>query len=156
MRLTGSRRAAAVGALAFVLAVAAYGVVAVVQSGGASGDALPRVLGPGPATVRLVVRDSHFAPSRIHVRPHTELTFEVVNRDFINHEFIIGGDDVHVRHENGHEPYHPPVPGEVSIAPHETGVTTYTVHAPGKVLFACHLPGHFAYGMKGTVIVDPA
>ena len=48
------------------------------------------------------------------------------------------------------------MPGEVSIPPHETGVTTYSFHAPGKVLFACHLPGHFAYGMKGYVIVDAA
>ena len=56
----------------------------------------------------------------------------------------------------GHEAYHPPMPGEVSIPPHETGVTTYAVHAPGKVLFACHLPGHFAYGMKGYVIVEDA
>jgi uncharacterized cupredoxin-like copper-binding protein len=80
----------------------------------------------------------------------------VVNHDFINHEFIVGGDEVHTRHEQGHEPWHPPVPGEVSIAPHETGVTTYSFHAPGKVLFACHLPGHFAFGMKGYVIVDAA
>ena len=131
MRLTGSRRAAAVGALAFLLAVTAYGIVGVVRSGGASGDASPRVLGPGPVTVRLVVRDSHFSPSRIHVHPHTELTFEVVNRDFINHEFIIGGDDVHIRHENGHEPYHPPIPGEVSIAPHETGISVALEKAEG-------------------------
>ena len=93
----------------------------VVRSGGASGDASPRVLGPGPVTVRLVVRDSHFSPSRVHVRPHTELTFEVVNRDFLNHEFIIGDDEVHARHEAGHEPYHPPKPGEVSIPPHDDG-----------------------------------
>jgi uncharacterized cupredoxin-like copper-binding protein len=46
------------------------------------------------------------------------------------------------------------VPGEVSVAPHETGVTTYAFHAPGTVLFACHLPGHFAYGMQGSVVVD--
>jgi uncharacterized cupredoxin-like copper-binding protein len=154
MRLTGSRRAAAVGALAFMLAVSAYGVVGIASSGGASGDSSLRVLGPGPVTVRLVVRDSHFSPPRIHVRPHTELTFEVVNRDFLNHEFIIGDEEVHARHEGGHEAYHPPIPGEVSIPPHETGVTTYAVHAPGKVLFACHLPGHFAYGMKGYVIVE--
>src|SRR5205085_2678485 len=81
-------------------------------------------------------------PSRIHVRPHTEVRFEVVNRDFLNHEFIIGGDDVHARHEAGHEAWHPPVPGEVSIAPHTTGATTYAFHAPGKVLFPCHPPGH--------------
>ena len=112
------------------------------------------MLGPGPVTVRLVVRDSHFTPSRVYVRPHTEVTFEVVNRDFLNHEFIIGDADVHARHEAGTEPYHPPKPGEMSIPPHTTGVTTYALHAPGKVLFACHLPGHFAYGMKGYVIVQ--
>ena len=47
MRLTGSRRAAAIGALAFVFAVAAFGVVAVTQSGGASGDASPACSVPG-------------------------------------------------------------------------------------------------------------
>jgi uncharacterized cupredoxin-like copper-binding protein len=154
MRLSGSRRAAALGAIAFMVAVGAYSVVGIASSGGASGDAPPRVLGPGPVTVRLVVRDSHFSPSRITVRPHTELTFEIANRDFLNHEFIIGDAEVHARHEGGHEAYHPPIPGEVSIPPHQTGVTTYAVHAPGKVLFACHLPGHFAYGMKGYVIVE--
>ena len=154
MRVTGSRRVAVGGALAFVLAVATYTVVGIAGSGGASGDGGPTALGPGTVTVRLVVQDSHFTPSRIHVVPHTEVRFVVANHDFINHEFIIGGEDVHVRHEQGHEPWHPPKPGEVSIAPHETGVTTYAFHAPGKVLFACHLPGHFAFGMKGHVIVD--
>ena len=33
---------------------------------------------------------------------------------------------------------------------------SYSFHAPGKVLFACHLPGHFAFGMKGYVVVDDA
>jgi plastocyanin len=156
VKVTGVRRVAVAGALAFVLAVGVFTAFGVAGSGGASGDDGPRVLGPGPVTVRLVVKDSTFSPSRIHVRPHTDVRFEIVNRDFINHEFIIGGEDVHLRHEGGHEPYHPPVPGEVSIPPHETGTTTYSLHAPGRVLFACHLPGHFAYGMKGYVIVDPA
>jgi uncharacterized cupredoxin-like copper-binding protein len=31
--------------------------------------------------------------------------------------------------------------------------TAYTFHTPGVVLFACHLPGHFAYGMVGEVVV---
>lgn len=154
MRVTGSRRVAVVGALALMLAVATATVVGIAGSGGASGDDRPAVLGPGTVTVRLVVQDSRFTPSRIHVLPHTEVRFEVVNHDFLNHEFIIGGNEVHARHEQGHESWHPPVPGEVSIAPHETGVTTYAFHAPGKVLFACHLPGHFAFDMLGYVIVD--
>ncbi len=79
-----------------------------------------------------------------------------MNRDFIHHEFVIGDDVVHDRHETGHEAEHPPVPGEVSVPAHATGVTTYAFHAPGPVLFACHLPGHLAYGMQGTVTVtDP-
>lgn len=156
MRVTGSRRVAAVGALAFMLAVATGAVVGIAGSGGASGADRPAALGPGVVTVRLVVRDSHFSRTRIHVVPHTEVRFIVENHDFLNHEFIIGDDAVHARHEGGHEAWHPPVPGEVSIAPHETGETTYAFHAPGKVLFACHLPGHFAFGMKGYVIVEPA
>jgi uncharacterized cupredoxin-like copper-binding protein len=155
-----------VAACAFFVATVTFAVVTLVSTGGTSsgngpGDA-PPVLGPGPVTVRLVVRDSHFhlpgrrdtSPPRVHVRPHTDVTFVVDNRDFINHEFIIGGPDVHARHESGHEPWHPPVPGEVSIAAHTAGETTYSFHAPGTVLFACHLPGHFAYGMKGYVVVD--
>jgi uncharacterized cupredoxin-like copper-binding protein len=154
MKVTGSRRVAVGGALAFMLAVATYTMVEIAGSGGASGDDRPAALGPGTVTVRLVVQDSHFTPTRIHVVPHTEVRFVVANHDFLNHEFIIGDKSVHTRHEHGHEPWHPPRPGEVSIAPHQTGETTYAFHAPGKVLFACHLPGHFAFGMKGYVIVD--
>jgi uncharacterized cupredoxin-like copper-binding protein len=51
---------------------------------------------------------------------------------------------------------HPPVPGEVSVGPGEIGETFYRFDKPGRYLFACHLPGHFAFGMKGWVIVDPA
>jgi uncharacterized cupredoxin-like copper-binding protein len=141
-------------ACALLVGIVTLAVVTFAGSGGASGDDAPRVLGPGPVTVRLVVRDSKFVPRKIHVTPHTDVRFVVVNRDFINHEFIVGGEDVHTRHEGGHEPWHPAVPGEVSVAPHTTGETTYSFHTPGRVLFACHLPGHFAYGMKGYVIVD--
>ncbi len=154
----GSRAAtrAAVGVIVCVVAVLTW--VAVSGAGSApTARRDPRgALGPGPVTVRLVVRDSHFTPSRIRVVPHTEVRFEIVNRDFIHHEFIIGDDVVHDRHETGHEAEHPPVPGEVSVPAHATGVTTYAFHAPGPVLFACHLPGHLAYGMQGTVVVtDP-
>jgi uncharacterized cupredoxin-like copper-binding protein len=148
--VTGSRRVTAIAALVFV------GLLIIVASGSASARASGnggRALGPGPVTVRIVIDHSRFSPSRIVVRPHTDVRFVVVNRDFLNHEFIIGDASVHARHESGHEARHPSVPGEVSIAPHTTGVTTYTLHSPGTVLFACHLPGHFAYGMKGTVVV---
>ena len=80
----------------------------------------------------------------------------LVNHDPIGHELIVGSDEVHARHANGTEAEHPPRPGEVSVAPGETVETTYTFHGAGAVLYACHLPGHFEYGMKGTVIVTAA
>ena len=94
------------------------GVFAVgVHVGGASGDDGPRVLGPGTGD-REAGRRSTAASRRhaIRVRPHTDVTFEIVNHDLIGHEFIIGDDEVHARHEGGARPYHPPMPGEVSIA----------------------------------------
>jgi uncharacterized cupredoxin-like copper-binding protein len=139
-----------------LVAVGASLAFGVWVSGGASAEDPPAPIGPGAVTVRIVVDDSRFTPARIHVVAHTEVRFEIVNRDIINHEFIVGGDDVHARHEAGHEPWHAPVPGEVSVAPHETGVTTYAFHATGTVVFACHLPGHLDFGMKGVVVVEPA
>ena len=152
----GRGRVVGVGVLGCGLAVATVAALGVVSAVSASGNGQPHALGPGPVTVRLEVRDSRFTPSRIQVVPHTEVRFEVVNHDFISHELIIGADAVHARHEQGHEASHPPIPGEVSVAPHTTGVTTYSFHAPGSVLFACHLPGHLAYGMKGSVVVRAA
>lgn len=43
--------------------------------------------------------------------------------------------------------------GEISIAPGETVITTVTFPPQGSLLFGCHLPGHFAYGMRGTITI---
>jgi uncharacterized cupredoxin-like copper-binding protein len=103
--------------------------------------------------VTIVVHHSHFEPDVVRVHPHTDVRFVIVNRDPIGHEFIVGGPEVHELHENGHEPYHPPKPGEVSIDAETRASTTFGFHAPGRVEFACHLPGHYRYGMRGVVIV---
>jgi uncharacterized cupredoxin-like copper-binding protein len=85
----------------------------------------------------------------------TLVEFVVSNADPINHEFVIGDEDVHARHESGTEAFHPPVPGEVSVGPGDRGVTTYLFDSPGTVRYVCHLPGHAAYGMEGTIHVEP-
>ena len=68
----------------------------------------------------------------------------------------MGPPDVHERHEGGHEAWHPAVPGEVSIPAGGVAETSYLFHDVGPVLFACHLPGHFAYGMHGPIVVTPS
>jgi uncharacterized cupredoxin-like copper-binding protein len=143
--------------VALVLVVLGAGAVVLASAGASSPTVDDGVLGPGRVTVRIDVDRSHFephlGPGPIRVRPHTEVRFVLVNHDPIGHEFIIGGPDVHARHADGQEAYHPPVPGEVSIGADARASTTYVFHSVGPVEYACHLPGHYQYGMHGVVEV---
>ena len=132
---------------AVAIAAAGYAVEAVTSRPDGA------VLGPGEVSVELAIEHSRFGFDRLHVRPGTTVRFEVRNTDPIGHELIVGDEAVHRRHTTGSEASHPPVPGELSVGPHETGSTTYAFDEPGTVVFACHLPGHLDYGMKGEVVV---
>ena len=143
----------AVSAVAFGVIVAGGYFI----EGVASADDGAEVLGPGLVTVDVEIRHSTFDDlDDLRVRPGTTVRFVVHNRDPINHELIIGPAAVHKAHEHGSERVHPPVPGEVSVAPLDTGVTFYEFATPGPVEFACHLPGHVAYGMIGEIEVTDA
>ena len=104
-------------------------------------------------TVVLDLRWSRFSPSEIEVAVGTTVRFEVRNRDPIAHELIVGDASVQDRHERGTEAQHGDRPGEVSVPPRSTAVTTYMFSRPGSVAFGCHLPGHWDYGMRGSVLV---
>ncbi len=105
-------------------------------------------------TVHVTIHFSRFEPEVLVVEPGQTVRFVIENTDPIDHEFILGDEEVQRVHELGTEAHHAPRPGEVSIAPGETVVTTYTFPAsPGSLLFGCHLPGHYLYGMRGTVVV---
>jgi uncharacterized cupredoxin-like copper-binding protein len=143
-----ARRLAAAGLVAGALTTAGGYAVA-----GADGDVGNRPLGPGAVNVRIGVEHSRFSDDHLVVRPGTTVRFEVANDDPIGHELVVGDEEVHRRHAEGTERFHPPVPGEVSVGPGETGYTLFTFDEPGTVVFACHLPGHLAYGMRGEVEV---
>jgi uncharacterized cupredoxin-like copper-binding protein len=121
----------------------------------AAGDEEP-VLGPGVVTVEVGIHHSRFDIGTLRVHEGTLLQLVVHNDDPIDHELVIGDSAVHRRHANGGERRHPPVPGEVSVAPGDTAMTFYELTEPGSVTYACHLPGHVAYGMTGTIEVLPA
>lgn len=114
--------------------------------------------GPGDsdrmATVEITMRHSRFTPARIAVEPGTPVRFVVRNADPIPHEFIVGPDEVHRRHEQGTEAWHAPRPGEVSVAAFDEAETTWVFDRPGTIAFGCHLPGHWDYGMHGEVDVS--
>lgn len=108
---------------------------------------------PGIATVTLVAHHSRWSQSTISVRPGQTVRFVVRNDDPIDHELIIGDDAVQAAHERGTDAHHQGTPGQVSVPAGATATTTYRFSSPGRLTFACHLPGHFAYGMHGTVLV---
>jgi uncharacterized cupredoxin-like copper-binding protein len=108
----------------------------------------------GIREIVLTTRHSRFEPAHVEVAAGTRVRFVVRNLDPIDHELIVGDAGVHARHEHGTEAHHPPRPGEVTAPAGATAVTTYEFAEPGVMVFGCHLPGHWAYGMRGTVTVS--
>jgi uncharacterized cupredoxin-like copper-binding protein len=104
-------------------------------------------------TVEVTIHHSRFIPADLDVTAGTTVRFVLKNTDPIDHEFIIGDEPVQGRHETGAEPRHGAVPGEVSVPAGGEASTTYTFSRPGRLLIGCHLPGHYAYGMRGSVRV---
>jgi uncharacterized cupredoxin-like copper-binding protein len=109
--------------------------------------------GARPRTVTLIARYSRFQPSHLTVAAGTTVRFVVENRDPIAHELIVGDREVQDLHETGRGHHHGAVPGEISAPSGSVVETTYTFDRPGEILFGCHLPGHYAYGMRGTIRV---
>jgi uncharacterized cupredoxin-like copper-binding protein len=106
-----------------------------------------------PQTIHITMRHSRFVPPRLYVRPGTTVRFIVTNEDPIDHELILGDEAVQRRHETGTEPVHGAVPGEVSVPAGAVAEMRYTFFRAGVVLMGCHAPGHYAYGMRGEVLV---
>jgi uncharacterized cupredoxin-like copper-binding protein len=107
---------------------------------------------PAVRTVHVAIHYSAFSLANLRVGPGETVRFVVSNTDPIDHEFIIGDEAVQIAHELGTEAYHPPRPGEMTIPAGHTEETTFTFGAR-DVLFGCHLPGHYVYGMRGTIEV---
>jgi uncharacterized cupredoxin-like copper-binding protein len=103
--------------------------------------------------VEVTIRYSRFLPATLEFSPGTTVRFVLRNTDPIDHEFIVGDKDVQDRHETGTERKHGAVPGEVSVPAGSEASTTYIFSEPGTLFIGCHLPGHYAYGMRGSVRV---
>ena len=131
------------------VAVGAVGAVALVGLTACGGGARAS---DGPETVVITVHHSTFVPSTVRVRPGATVRFVVHNTDPIEHELIVGDESTQHIHEVGTDALHQG-PGAVSVAPGATAETTYTFPGAGTLLYGCHLPGHWAYGMRGTIAI---
>jgi uncharacterized cupredoxin-like copper-binding protein len=104
----------------------------------------------------IAFRFSHFEPSAVTVRAGVPVVITLRNDDPIGHEWIVGPPEIHAVHRVGTEAVHDTRPNEVSVPPFGARTTTLTFDQPGTYAFICHLPGHEAYGMKGTLSVVSA
>ena len=136
---------------------------------------------PGPAwatgaPVRVVMNDHfRYRPSAIMVRAGRRVTFAVTNAGKLPHEFILGDRATQLTHERrmqeaaaptagGHIHVHAHGPADhashgghgasaLTVPPGQTGRLTWAFHDPGIVLYGCHVLGHWAAGMRGTIVV---
>ncbi|MGH2711437.1 MAG: cupredoxin domain-containing protein [Actinomycetota bacterium] len=106
-----------------------------------------------PDEVSVNIRFSRYHPERFEFPAGSTVKFVVINKDPIDHEFLIGDERVQQIHEEGTEAHHGDKPGEISIAAGTTRATTYTFNEPGTLIVGCHLPGHYAFGMSGEIEV---
>ncbi len=109
---------------------------------------------PAPKTVTLTIHYSAFDLAELSVPRGVPVTFVLVNRDPIDHEWLVGDDEFHAAHRTGTHASHGDVPTEVTIPALETVRTTITFDEPGRLAYICHLPGHEAYGMVGVLTVE--
>jgi uncharacterized cupredoxin-like copper-binding protein len=150
--VTGRRwlaRLAVCGGAAVAVTGTGYAVEATTTGG-------PAARGPGLVTVEVRIDGSRFDLEPLRVVEGTTVELVVHNDDPIDHELIVGTEDVHRAHRTGEERSHPPIPGEVSVAPGQVASTFYEFTDAGSIVYACHLPGHVAYGMEGTIEVVEA
>jgi hypothetical protein len=79
----------------------AVGVGALVTSVGyavAASGSEPEALGPGVVRVEVGIENSRFALGPLRVQEGTLVEFVVQNDDPIDHELVVGDEDVHARH----------------------------------------------------------
>jgi uncharacterized cupredoxin-like copper-binding protein len=117
------------------------------------------------APVKVVMSDRfRYRPAAIMVRAGRRVTFAVTNAGKLPHEFILGDRATQLDHERrmraaatgaGHVHDHAThaAPGALTVPPGQTRRLTWTFDEPGVVLYGCHVLGHWAAGMKGTIVV---
>jgi plastocyanin len=135
------------------LAIGAGLVALVLGTGAAAVVVAGRPAGTPETAITIEIRYSHFNPSSIRLPVGVPVTITLVNDDPIDHEWIIGDDEVQQRHRTGTELLHPVRPTEQVIPALSTRVTTITFDAPVTWKYICHLPGHEAYGMVGVATI---
>ena len=134
------------------LALSAALFVAVACGGGSGGSA------DSTRTIRIILGHLRFAPAAITVKAGTTVHFILANSDAIDHEFVLGSEEIQKDHEdmrmNGDHMSESGM-GMAEVPATKTVNLTYTFSEPGTLIYGCHIDDHYPQGMKGTVTITP-
>lgn len=138
-------------------------VVAGCASGsGASGAPTIAATPAGPsataASTRIAVQLTDamkIEPAQMSVPAGVPVTFVVTNTGVLDHEFFLGDEAAQAQHDQemlaGGMTHDEPM--GIGVKPGQTKELTVTFPAAGSILAGCHTPGHYAAGMKATVLI---
>jgi uncharacterized cupredoxin-like copper-binding protein len=134
-----------------------HGAHAVTPGGTTLGE--PADQAEADRTVRVITSDDlRYAPSTIQIEVGEVVAFEVTNEGSITHEFFLADPNLQQAHETemaeGGEHVMPDSSHAVSLEPGETKTITWRFTQAGTTEFACHVPGHYAGGMLGSIVVS--
>lgn len=128
--------------------------------GGGGGDSHHGSSGSEPEAIRtvdVIMRDIHFEPTGVAVKPGETVKFVFHNEGDIVHDAFIGDEAAQAHHENemrdGGGEHHHDGTHAVTVDPGKAAELTYTFDEPATLFIGCHQAGHYAAGMKITVAV---
>ena len=105
--------------------------------------------------------DLTFSPDNVDVAAGDTVTFRVSNTGKLPHDFTLG--DAEHQDEHGEEMAAmtedmmmgmEDEPNAFVLPAGETKELTWHFTEAGSVLFGCHVPGHYAAGMHGDIVVE--
>jgi uncharacterized cupredoxin-like copper-binding protein len=107
-------------------------------------------------TVKVLMREMQFEPSRIEVRKGEQIRFILRNVGTESHEFVLASPDENRKHEDVMKKF-PNMehddPNAKRVAVSGTAELLWAFTKSGEFEFACLIPDHREYGMLGTVVV---
>lgn len=121
--------------------------------------AAPTAAATAPATrIEVKLTDAlRIEPASMTVPAGVPVTFVVTNTGAIGHEFVLGDEAAQAEHETemgGSMGMGEDEEMAIGLDPGETKELTVTFPAAGSILAGCHVAGHYAGGMKATVMVE--
>jgi uncharacterized cupredoxin-like copper-binding protein len=133
---------------------------------------VPAVAQPGtlvkPRPVNVILRDYAFNPTPLYLVAGETVQFNLINGGLIDHEFVLGDEQVQAAWAEANAAATPPAPLatappasarpatgglRVRLASGQSGSAVYTVPAGGGLRLMCHIDDHVARGMIGEVVL---